>query len=81
MTPREVSAKIEAASGEKFSSRRVLYWSRNRIAEFPALTKDLCSKFMKFDRVQIERWIEKSFGDGGNNAPRDDARKAKLVAK
>lgn len=70
ITPREACALIEAATGEKFTPRRLITWARNGTGGFPSLSTDAHSRLLRFERASIENWIQKTF-----------ARRAKQVRK
>lgn len=67
ITPTEAAALIESEIGLKFTSKRVLYLSRNRSADFPALTTAANPKLLFFDRDEILAWVWHHF-------PEEDAR-------
>lgn len=67
ITPTEAAALIESEVGLRFTSKRILYMSRNSSAAFPALATDAHPKLLFFDRDEVLAWVWRHF-------PEEDAR-------
>lgn len=67
ITPREAAAILSSAAQEPVSVRKILYWSRVRLAGFPTLATDLSAKFQRFNRSEIEAWAKQHFPDMGEH--------------
>ena len=75
--PTEASALIESLTGLKLKSRQVLYMVAHE--QFPKPVVHRHRKLIRFNRQDVQDWVERYFADDSKHSPRKPDAREKMV--